>query len=416
MGQSRFKCLFLVLGTLLLTFVISAIVAIQNRVKYLDIESVKRFHNASQADSLLAPAGELQQSSALKARGNKQKQSKVSSITSSPDKWSPWCGDREAADCASCQALSGKCNGDCGLHAGKCSIVLNGSCQFMGTKLPCARGQRNHEWLKLQTKLRANSEYSSCQPKFGNFSHGMVFVQHAAAFMKNLEPVFMGEKWPSLKFKRKTLAQHRFLLDLVLKLGGRIEGRLIYIDLGARAFGSSVEPFMKTYPRGKEFIVHAFDLDDRYEHEYSGKAGVQFHMAAVGTYDGEIFFPKADSKRPMMNMNSQAQGGKKVPVINISRWLLENVSLSDFVVVKLDLEGLESDLIPSLLISGALGLVDELMMECHFFRESWHVKKANLVPLCEMEKMQGRFCVSRSECTRYIHALRDGCVFAHEWT
>merc|ERR1711988_929092 len=101
--------------------------------------------------------------------------------------------------------------------------------------------------------------------------------------------------------------------------GGHVPGKLIYIDLGARGFKTSVQPFTETYPRGKEFIIHAFDLDDKYQHEYEKRHNVHFHLAAVANYDGFLFMPKTTKKKAMMDINYKTETGRKVPVINMSR-------------------------------------------------------------------------------------------------
>ena len=63
----------------------------------------------------------------------------------------------------------------------------------------------------------------------------------------------------------------------------------------------------------------------------------------------------------------------QVPLLNFSRWLQQNVVAEDFVVVKMDIEGSEYEVLPSLLRSRAVTLVDELLLEVHYSRMEGHL-------------------------------------------
>eukprot|EP00662_Eupelagonemidae_sp_cell21_P057933 gene57933-biopygen21606 len=52
-------------------------------------------------------------------------------------------------------------------------------------------------------------------------------------------------------------------------------------------------------------------------------------------------------------------------LVDFAAWLRARVTAADFVVVKMDVEGAEFALLDRMLGNGALGLVDELFLECH---------------------------------------------------
>ena len=60
-------------------------------------------------------------------------------------------------------------------------------------------------------------------------------------------------------------------------------------------------------------------------------------------------------------------------LLNFSRWLQQNVVAEDFVVVKMDIEGSEYEVLPSLLRSRAVTLVDELLLEVQYSRMEGHL-------------------------------------------
>ena len=54
-----------------------------------------------------------------------------------------------------------------------------------------------------------------------------------------------------------------------------------------------------------------------------------------------------------------------VPVIDLSKWIIENFSKNDYIYVKMDIEGMEFLLIQALIESGALDYIDEMDVEWH---------------------------------------------------
>ncbi|KAK6927163.1 hypothetical protein RJ641_008882 [Dillenia turbinata] len=58
----------------------------------------------------------------------------------------------------------------------------------------------------------------------------------------------------------------------------------------------------------------------------------------------------------------------KIQGFEFAYWLQRMVSENDFVVMKMDVEGTEFHLIPRLLQTGAMCLIDEMFLECHYNR------------------------------------------------
>ena len=75
-----------------------------------------------------------------------------------------------------------------------------------------------------------------------------------------MEPLFVGEEWPSLAQKKATLQRarkHALLSELSPAELGQ-QGRFVFVDLGSRAFKSSTEDFLSHYPLASRFEIHAF--------------------------------------------------------------------------------------------------------------------------------------------------------------
>ena len=100
---------------------------------------------------------------------------------------------------------------------------------------------------------------------------------------------------------------------------------------------------------------------------------------------------------------------EQVRIIDFSRWLRATVVANDFVVVKMDIEGSEYEVLPSLLRTGTIRLIDELMLEVHYNRNSWESEDRSAYcsarRTAEMEA-EGSACVHRDEAVRWIEHLR----------
>eukprot|EP01065_Artemidia_motanka_P032548 TRINITY_DN39537_c0_g1_i1.p1 TRINITY_DN39537_c0_g1~~TRINITY_DN39537_c0_g1_i1.p1 ORF type:complete len:448 (+),score=134.98 TRINITY_DN39537_c0_g1_i1:97-1344(+) len=83
--------------------------------------------------------------------------------------------------------------------------------------------------------------------------------------------------------------------------------------------------------------------------------------------------------------------------IDIAEFIRSRYRPEDFVVVKMDVEGAEHTLIPHLVKTGAVELIDEIFVECHC-RETWNKNRWNF-----------------AECYHLMMKLFDAGVYAHEW-
>ena len=238
--------------------------------------------------------------------------------------------------------------------------------------------------------------------------------------------------------------------------------RRIFIDIGAAAFGSSVMSQFLWYPNFDSFEVRAFEADPGAAETYTASkmsqiipwinaANVHFHNAALGSKDGFISFLSRDptflanykkdrqltsTAGSMQFHETKAQTPQDayltIPVRSIAKYLINDLKITarDYVIVKLDIEGGEWEILDALqrntegepdmppmttsldnassndveTVNGrsplALGLVDEMMIECH---DSSMGNAFKDVPF--------------SRCFDAFRILRERyAVFAHEWT
>ena len=94
-------------------------------------------------------------------------------------------------------------------------------------------------------------------------------------------------------------------------------------------------------------------------------------------------------------------GGWRCPSIDFAVLLTSLVKSGDFVVVKIDVEGGEWTLLDHLYATGAMGLIDEIFIECH-------TRMAPALP-------RGRKRVLSQDCVDMVNGLRGEGVYAHQW-
>lgn len=185
-----------------------------------------------------------------------------------------------------------------------------------------------------------------------------------------------------------------------------------YLDLGARTYSSSALWFKNHYPKFIEasFKTIAFEADAKYSGEYSQHPEVIFHNLAVWTKNETLSFRGEMGFVDVQGNNSGAS--KKVRVIkdtkpiqtqafDFAEYLLNNFKETDFLVVKMDIEGAEYVVVPKLIETGAIRLIDEIFLEGHTAQFN---KIGGLA--------RGR---TYAEVIVLLQSMRALGVHAHEW-
>ena len=184
--------------------------------------------------------------------------------------------------------------------------------------------------------------------------------------------------------------------------------RYVLVDIGANQFATSVGPFQAWYKNGGDFIVHAFEPLD-FTKTYVGFCkSCTYHRAVLGAQNGFLSF-RTQSKLQADSYNAKAHTNMKdaprdakftVPMIDIAEWVEANLSLeTDFVVMKMDIEGAEWGVMEHMYRKGVWKYVDEFFFECH------HAKMS--------DRYAGK---TYADCVEAMARLRrEESVAAHTW-
>ncbi|XP_078435450.1 methyltransferase [Wolffia australiana] len=242
-----------------------------------------------------------------------------------------------------------------------------------------------------------------------------VMPEYKSKLLQSVEPLIEEEPlkpWITLKKNAKNIKYLSSMVDINFKT------RYVYIDVGARSYGSSIVSwFKKQYPKqNKTFEIYAIEADQTFYKEYESKKGVNLVKFAAWVRNETLSFEVngGEGRRGMGRVvpaASSAVGSDQTRVVDeiqgldFAGWLKSVVSVTDYVVMKMDIEGAEFDVLPRLIETGAICLIDELFLECHYNR--WQK--------CCPGKRSPKYQNTYGQCFDLFSKLRGSGVLVHQW-
>ncbi|OIV98562.1 hypothetical protein TanjilG_12148 [Lupinus angustifolius] len=279
-------------------------------------------------------------------------------------------------------------------------------------------GSVNDQFHSVVNFEKLDSDYSNGYSD-GDYSEKCSIPGYKKDLVRNAEPLILEEPlkpWLTLKRNVKNIKYLPSMVDINFK------NRYFYVDVGARSYGSSIGSwFRKQYPKqNKTFHVYAIEADKTFHQEYGLKKGVTLVPYAAWVKNetlafeihrdpGEHVVVKGRGMGRIQPLQSSAgvfDGEvEKIQGFDFADWLKSMVSKNDFVVMKMDVEGTEFDLIPRLFETGAICLVDEIFLECHYNR--WQ--------RCCPGKRSTKYEKTYQQCLELFNSLRQSGVLVHQW-
>ncbi|XP_057487716.1 uncharacterized protein LOC130773791 [Actinidia eriantha] len=252
----------------------------------------------------------------------------------------------------------------------------------------------------------------------GNSGNKCPVPGYKRELIRNAEPLISEEPlkpWITLKRNRNNIRYLPSVVDISFK------HRYVYIDVGARSYGSSIGSwFQKQYPKqNKTFEIYAISANKAFHKEIRTKKRFTLLPYAAWVRNETLFFEI--TREPTRKNEDKFRGMGRVQAVQPSSnfvgdsdriegfdfadWLKNAVSERDFVVVKMNVEGSEFHLVPRLVETGAICLVDEMLVECHYNR--WQ----RCCPGKRSSKHQKTF----AQCLVLFSSLRESGVLVHQW-
>ena len=184
------------------------------------------------------------------------------------------------------------------------------------------------------------------------------------------------------------------------------QAKKVWIDVGARMFSGSTMWFLRRYPDARSFGAVAFellDLKQTYDRAPTIFRSFEYIQKAAWTHSNGVMIKGYKMARVSDGVIEQ-KGDKRAewsaPSVDLAEFLKQNFTRNDFVALKMDIEGGEWTLIPHLIRTGAMDLVDELFLECHPIDFDDYVRQPGRLPQI---------------CIDFINDLRDMGIYCHRW-
>ena len=205
----------------------------------------------------------------------------------------------------------------------------------------------------LQANAMSAGDYDCVWQPLGDVCPGAAVAgsNHHAHHNKVCVPI---EQLPKIDWRVDTNAPRPVVFNKAA-LTGAPSGfeRRLYIDLGSRDYTSSIGSwFMNEYPSASTFDIEAFEVSTEYDSTYEGHGVALHHFAAWmanGTIPWTQFNPKmggiaVSDMDPTAVASAAHAGGESAttrPAIDIAAWLRRVARRTDYVVLKMDIEGAE---------------------------------------------------------------------------
>ncbi|XP_028764578.1 uncharacterized protein LOC114722664 [Neltuma alba] len=290
-----------------------------------------------------------------------------------------------------------------------CRVVKSRDIDGFDSSLPCVR----------EIVLRKESDgIIGHENEKQNSNGNCTVLGYKQELVAKAEPLIAEEPlkpWITLKRNIKNVKYLPSMVDISFK------NRYVYVDVGARSYGSSIGSwFRKQYPKqNKTFHVYAIEADKTFHQEYGSKKGITLLPYAAWVKNETLTFEihREPGKReetkgrgmgriqPLQFAGDYDGEAEKIQGFDFAEWLKNTVSKNDFVVMKMDVEGAEFDLIPRLFETGAICLVDEIFLECHYNR--WQ--------RCCPGQRSSKYEKTYGQCLALFYSLRRRGVLVHQW-
>jgi FkbM family methyltransferase len=151
----------------------------------------------------------------------------------------------------------------------------------------------------------------------------------------------------------------------------------VFIDLGSHS-GAILRKFVASKSYAPDFVLHAFEPNPKINEQFFSiyPSGTIIHREAAYISDGEIDL-YINAQRPAIVQGSSIFKEKitgdldklhpaKVKTIDFSKWLLENFSESDNVIIKCNIEGAEYPVFSKIMDDGNMGIIKKLILKRHW--------------------------------------------------
>lgn len=145
--------------------------------------------------------------------------------------------------------------------------------------------------------------------------------------------------------------------------------RKVFINIGA-GMGSDIDGFLGLSPSHKDWEIFAFECNPTLVPIITAaypKATVLQLAASTENTKTKLYLGDHYVKSSLLSSKVNVFKDKFITVetIDISKWLLDNFSKDDYIVLTLDIEGAEYEVLEKMIGDESLDMINELYVEFH---------------------------------------------------
>ena len=148
----------------------------------------------------------------------------------------------------------------------------------------------------------------------------------------------------------------------------KLSERYVFLDCGANV-GQSIDLFRNKYPDANKYEIYSFEPNPQCVQYFKHK-NVEFFNIAVWVRDEELDFYLGDIQSSSVCKNKTTghldlNNPIKVSGMDFSQFVIDSFRKSDYIVLKMDIEGAEYAVLDKMLADGSIKYINVLYIELH---------------------------------------------------
>lgn len=159
----------------------------------------------------------------------------------------------------------------------------------------------------------------------------------------------------------------------------------VFLDAGAHD-SCSARLFRHEQDPNNEFLIYSFEIEPDFVDNFWDIPNLVFINKAVWIEDCKISFYRDifDSRKAGGSLLKEKISGKidrehpiMVEALDFSKWVRENLSKDDHIILKMDIEGAEYKVLNKMIREGTFNYIDKLLIEWHWYKVGVSRKQHN---------------------------------------
>lgn len=154
----------------------------------------------------------------------------------------------------------------------------------------------------------------------------------------------------------------------------------IFLDCGTH-YGEGLNDFIQRYNIDKNWEVYSFEPNKYLWQEHFNNnphTNIQYINKAIYIHDDTIVFniayPNTDASSIYgKHIGDSLYNSVEVQCIDLSKFILDNFSKDDFIVVKMDIEGAEYEVLRKMIKDESLNYINDIYVEFHSHKDEYAI-------------------------------------------